>query len=149
MFQRSWVRIIAWYTGWTFLHMYLLYELLCLFEKTKIRKKRLRMAHLKAVNFTFFNRPIPASFYVYFRIFNMSQFKYKLTKAQMVCLVHSNLGQHDGGHSRIHRARVAPQISYFFLLFAFLSLSWTRVQFLAAKSSSHLFPGFVQNIPMS
>ena len=38
--------------------------------------------------YLFLNGPIPASFSVYFRLFNMSQlkFKFKLIKALMVCL---------------------------------------------------------------
>ena len=34
----------------------------------------------------FLNGPIPASFSVYFCLFHMKKFKYKLTKVWMVCL---------------------------------------------------------------
>ena len=39
MFERLWARIPAPYTGWTFFHIDLLYNLDCLFEKTENKQK--------------------------------------------------------------------------------------------------------------
>ena len=62
----------------------------------------------KWINNVFFfkNGPIPASFSVYFRLFNMLQFK---LKKRRWCAWESNPGRQDGRRERIHWATAAPQ----------------------------------------
>ena len=51
--------------------------------------------------------PIPASFSVYFRLFNMLQFK---LKKRRWCAWESNPGRQDGRRKRIHWATAAPLV---------------------------------------
>ena len=55
----------------------------------------------------FKNGPIPASFSIYFRLFNTLQFKLKLKKHRW-CAWDLNPGQQDGRQKRIHWATAAP-----------------------------------------
>ena len=57
------------------------------------------------------NGPIPASFSVYFRLFNMLQFK---LKKRRWCAWDSNPGRQDGRRKRIHWAMAAPLKRLFF-----------------------------------
>ena len=59
----------------------------------------------------FLNGPIPASFSIYFRLFNTLQFKLKLKKHRW-CAWDLNPGRQDGRRKRIHWATAAPQRFY-------------------------------------
>ena len=64
--------------------------------------------------------PIPASFSVYFRLFNMLQFK---LKKRRWCAWESNPGRQDGRRERIHWATAAPLKILLLYVYKYLPIS--------------------------
>ena len=63
------------------------------------------------LHYFFLNGPIPASFSVYFRLFNTLQFKLKKCRW---CAWESNPGRQDGRRERIHWAMAAPPYLHYY-----------------------------------